>query len=107
MFSLTSMSQSLSQLFIPKAESLTDVFDFITQSYAFIKHEQLQVIAEKLDPGRPREVKAPSLIRPLPIVSMIYNCGFDSARRSHPDVFNCRFAGKPCSLCAMPLPLMS
>ncbi|KAJ8270729.1 hypothetical protein GJAV_G00118590 [Gymnothorax javanicus] len=31
------------------------------QSYAFIKHEQLQVIAEKLDPGRPNEVRLEAL----------------------------------------------
>ncbi|XP_051731318.1 protein broad-minded isoform X1 [Ctenopharyngodon idella] len=38
-------------------DNCSDSDSSFNQSYAFIKHEQLQVIAEKLDPSRPREVR--------------------------------------------------
>ncbi|TRY89906.1 hypothetical protein DNTS_034232 [Danionella cerebrum] len=38
-------------------DNCSDSDSSFNQSYPFIKHEQLQVIAEKLDPGRPREVR--------------------------------------------------
>uniref|UniRef100_A0A671MIM7 Protein broad-minded n=1 Tax=Sinocyclocheilus anshuiensis TaxID=1608454 RepID=A0A671MIM7_9TELE len=42
-------------------DNCSDSDSSFNQSYAFIKHEQLQVIAEKLDPGRPREVRLEAL----------------------------------------------
>uniref|UniRef100_A0A8C2BN24 Protein broad-minded n=1 Tax=Cyprinus carpio TaxID=7962 RepID=A0A8C2BN24_CYPCA len=42
-------------------DNCSDSDSSFNQSYAFIKHEQLQVIAEKLDPGRPREVRMEAL----------------------------------------------
>uniref|UniRef100_A0A8C1M4D4 Protein broad-minded n=1 Tax=Cyprinus carpio TaxID=7962 RepID=A0A8C1M4D4_CYPCA len=42
-------------------ENCSDSDSSFNQSYAFIKHEQLQVISEKLDPGRPREVRMEAL----------------------------------------------
>ncbi|KAJ8355919.1 hypothetical protein SKAU_G00187130 [Synaphobranchus kaupii] len=38
-------------------DNCSDSDSSFNQSYAFIKHEQLQVIAEKLDPSRPKEVR--------------------------------------------------
>ncbi|KAA0708365.1 Protein broad-minded TBC1 domain family member 32 [Triplophysa tibetana] len=38
-------------------DNCSDSDSSFNQSYAFIKHEQLQVIAEKLDPSRPLEVR--------------------------------------------------
>ncbi|RXN10094.1 broad-minded [Labeo rohita] len=42
-------------------DNCSDSDSSFNQSYAFIKHEQLQVIAEKLDPSRPREVRLEAL----------------------------------------------
>ncbi|XP_024233759.1 protein broad-minded isoform X1 [Oncorhynchus tshawytscha] len=38
-------------------DNCSDSDSSFNQSYAFIKQEQLQVLAEKLDPGRPKEVR--------------------------------------------------
>ncbi|KAG7460999.1 hypothetical protein MATL_G00204850 [Megalops atlanticus] len=38
-------------------DNCSDSDSSFNQSYAFIKHEQLQIIAEKLDPSRPKEVR--------------------------------------------------
>ncbi|KAJ8396241.1 hypothetical protein AAFF_G00021080 [Aldrovandia affinis] len=38
-------------------DNCSDSDSSFNQSYAFIKHEQLQVIAEKLDPSSPKEVR--------------------------------------------------
>ncbi|KAL2081912.1 hypothetical protein ACEWY4_021730 [Coilia grayii] len=38
-------------------DNCSDSDSSFNQSYAFIKHEQLQVIADKLDPSRPKEVR--------------------------------------------------
>uniref|UniRef100_A0A8C1DXX7 Protein broad-minded n=1 Tax=Cyprinus carpio carpio TaxID=630221 RepID=A0A8C1DXX7_CYPCA len=42
-------------------DNCSDSDSSFNQSYAFIKHEQLQVISEKLDPGRPRELRLEAL----------------------------------------------
>ncbi|XP_041951920.1 protein broad-minded isoform X1 [Alosa sapidissima] len=38
-------------------DNCSDSDSSFNQSYAFIKHEQLQVIADKLDPSRPKEMR--------------------------------------------------
>ncbi|XP_030628390.1 protein broad-minded [Chanos chanos] len=42
-------------------DNCSDSDSSFNQSYAFIKHEQLQVIVEQLDPNRPKEVRLEAL----------------------------------------------